>query len=143
MALPQYGCEGGKSGGVGIRGRMEVRQSDCINAEGEPRPEPRRALPQRSRFWLTVVKKPLLRAFFLEQELQHKLNQPWINRAHRNLAKASAVNILRRERRVVYRVKRKLWMVEGVEELAPELERLTLPNLDVLADGHIPVVLPW
>jgi hypothetical protein len=89
-----------------------------------------------------VTKFSLFAALVLEQELQYELDQPWIHRADRDLAKVPGRGILGRESRIVYRVKRELRVVEGVEEFAPELQGFGFPNLDQFRERHIPVVLP-
>jgi hypothetical protein len=112
-----------------------------INTEGELRRESRRALPQ-----VVAVKlgrEPLLPALSLEQELHNELNQPRIHRTDGNLAETVAASILGSGCRIVYRIKRKLRVVEGVKEFAANFESLAFPNLNVFRDRHIPVVLPW
>jgi len=64
----------------------------CTKAEGELRPESRRALPQV--IAVKLGREPLLPAFSLEQELHDELNQPRIHGADTDLAKGAAPGIL-------------------------------------------------
>ena len=120
----------------------EFPPGDCIKVEGEQGRNC--ALLSLGASPIAVVTGPFARrqVSSLEQELQHELNQARVHRTDGNLAEIIGRRILGCERRIVYRVERKLWVVEGVEEFAPELQRLAFLDVKKFRNGHVPVILP-